>query len=117
MESHLEEFERISNQTERMANIINHLRVFSRQDDASEARFDPIESITAATTMIHDQYLLDGVEVRMVVPKQTAKVQGQPIRLEQVILNLLANARDAVRGNGRQDLEGGRAIATRRQGG
>ena len=105
MESHLEEFERISNQTERMANIINHLRVFSRQDDASEARFDPIESITAATTMIHDQYLLDGVEVRMVVPKQTAKVQGQPIRLEQVILNLLANARDAVRGNGRQDLE------------
>lgn len=107
MESHLEEFERISNQTERMASIINHLRVFSRQDDMSQAQFDPIESIAAATTMVHDQYLLDGVEVRMVVPKQTAEVQGQPIRLEQVILNLLANARDAVRGSGREDFAKG----------
>ena len=95
-ESHREEFERISNQTERMANIINHLRVFSRQEEAGEIHFDPVESINAATTMIHDQYLLDGVEVRTVLPKRTAQVRGQPIRLEQVILNLLANARDAV---------------------
>lgn len=107
MESHLEEFERISNQTERMANIINHLRVFSRQDDTSEAQFDPIESINAAATMVRDQYLLDGIEVRTVAPKQTSNVQGQPIRLEQVILNLLANARDALRGSGRADFEGG----------
>lgn len=100
MESHREEFDRISNQTERMANIINHLRVFSRQDDSGETVFDPVECINAATTMIHDQYRLDGVEVRTVLPKRTALVRGQPIRLEQVVLNLLANARDAVRGSG-----------------
>jgi len=102
LESHREEFERISNQTERMANIINHLRVFSRQEEAGEIHFDPVESINAATTMIHDQYLLDGVEVRTVLPKRTAQVRGQPIRLEQVILNLLANARDAVLESARQ---------------
>lgn len=105
-ESHQEEFERISNQTERMANIINHLRVFSRQDDSSEARFDPIASVGAAASMVHDQYLLDGVEVRTVLPKRTASVRGQPIRLEQVVLNLLANARDAVKDLGRGEPTG-----------
>ena len=97
LDSHREEFERISNQTERMASIINHLRVFSRQDDAIETRFDPIASVSAAATMVREQYLLDGVEIRTVLPRRTASVRGQPIRLEQVILNLLGNARDAVK--------------------
>lgn len=105
-ESHREEFERISNQTERMANIINHLRVFSRQDDSSESFFDPIASVGAAAAMVRDQYLLDGVDVRTVLPKRTASVRGQPIRLEQVVLNLLANARDAVRTHARE-MDGG----------
>jgi PAS domain S-box-containing protein len=101
LESHREEFTRISNQTERMADIVNHLRIFSRQDDLSEARFDPVASLAAAATMVREQYLLDGVEVRTVLPKQTASVRGQPNRLEQVVLNLLANARDAVMGHSR----------------
>lgn len=114
-ENHREEFERISSQTERMASIINHLRVFSRQDDLSEARFDPVTSVSAAVSMVHDQYLLDGVEVRMVLPKKTASVQGQPIRLEQVILNLLANARDAVLDPGREESAGETALPAGQQ--
>lgn len=109
-ESYREEFERISNQTERMANIINHLRVFSRQDDSSESFFDPIASAGAAAAMVRDQYLLDGVEVRTVLPKRTASVRGQPIRLEQVVLNLLANARDAVRTRKRESAETGDGV-------
>ncbi len=97
IDSHREEFERISSQTERMASIINHLRVFSRQDDSSDTRFDPIASVGAAATMVREQYLLDGVEIRTIIPKRTAMVRGQPIRLEQVILNLLTNARDALK--------------------
>lgn len=56
--------------------------------------------------MVRDQYLLDGVDVRTVLPKRTASVRGQPIRLEQVVLNLLANARDAVRTHARE-MDGG----------
>lgn len=96
LESHREEFDRISNQSERMADIINHMRVFSRQEDESEDRFDPIACVDAAASMVREQYRLDGVEVRAVLPKVTPHVSGQPIRLEQVVLNLLANARDAV---------------------
>jgi len=96
MESHREEFDRISNQSERMADIINHMRVFSRQEDESEDSFNPIECVAAAASMVREQYRLDGVEVRTVLPKVAPQVFGQPIRLEQVVLNLLANARDAV---------------------
>ena len=72
------------------------MRVFSRQEDESEDRFDPIACVDAAASMVREQYRLDGVEVRAVLPKVTPHVSGQPIRLEQVVLNLLANARDAV---------------------
>lgn len=96
VDSHREEFERISNQSQRMANIINHMRVFSRQDDSGEAPFDPVTSVNAAASMVREQYRLDGVSVETVLPKRTSLVRGQPIRLEQVILNLLSNARDAV---------------------
>ena len=96
MESHREEFDRISNQSERMADIINHMRVFSRQEDDSNDSFNPIACVDAAASMVREQYRLDGVEVRTVLPKVVPQVSGQPIRLEQVVLNLLANARDAV---------------------
>ncbi len=96
MESHREEFDRISNQSERMADIINHMRVFSRQEDDAEDSFNPIACVDAAASMVREQYRLDGVEVRTVLPKVAPQVSGQPIRLEQVVLNLLANARDAV---------------------
>lgn len=95
-ENHRLEFERISSQTERMAAIINHMRVFSRRDDDSGTLFDPIACVEGAISLVRDQYRLDGVEIREVLPPRTASVRGQPIRLEQVILNLLANARDAV---------------------
>lgn len=96
MESHREEFDRISNQSERMADIINHMRVFSRQEEESVDSFNPITCVDAAASMVREQYRLDGVEVRAVLPKVAPRVFGQPIRLEQVVLNLLANARDAV---------------------
>ncbi|MEP4379162.1 MAG: PAS-domain containing protein [Alphaproteobacteria bacterium] len=96
MVSHREEFDRISNQSERMADIINHMRVFSRQEDETEDRFNPIACVDSAASMVREQYRLDGVEVRTILPKVAPYVFGQPIRLEQVVLNLLANARDAV---------------------
>lgn len=96
-DSHREEFERISNQTGRMASIINHLRVFSRQEDAGDSRFDPIASVDAAVSMVRDQYLLDGVEIKTALPRRAVQVRGQPIRLEQVVLNLLTNARDVLK--------------------
>ncbi|MBT3810192.1 MAG: PAS domain S-box protein [Rhodospirillaceae bacterium] len=96
IENHREEFDRISKQSERMADIINHMRVFSRQEDGSTGSFNPIECVDAAASMVREQYRLDGIEVRTVLPKVAPRISGQPIRLEQVVLNLLANARDAV---------------------
>jgi len=47
----------------------------------------------------------DGVTLRLSLPPGLPKVQGDPGQLEQVLLNLVANARDAVRPGGRVTVE------------
>src|SRR3546814_17862050 len=68
--------------------------------------FDPIACLEGAVGLVRDQYRLDGIEVRAILPNRTSPVRGQPIRLEQVVLNLLANARDAISARARLDAGG-----------
>ena len=92
------QFERISQNVMRMASIISHMGAFSRRedDDGDRELIDPIASVTAAVSMVSEQYSLDAVEIDVELPDSSCLVYGNPIRLEQVILNLLANARDAL---------------------
>jgi C4-dicarboxylate-specific signal transduction histidine kinase len=92
------QFERISINAVRMSNIIGHMGAFSRREDAvgDLELTDPLESVKAAVSMVHEQYALDDVDIGIALPDRSCRVHGNPIRLEQVILNLLANARDAL---------------------
>ncbi len=92
------QFERISINAVRMSNIIGHMGAFSRREDAVDdlELIDPLESVTAAVSMVREQYALDDVDIDIELPDRSCRVHGNPIRLEQVILNLLANARDAL---------------------
>ncbi len=92
------QFERISFNAVRMAKIIAHMMAFSRRedDDGDRELIDPVASVTAAVSMVRDQYALDDVDIVVELPDRSCLVHGNPIRLEQVILNLLANARDAL---------------------
>ncbi len=88
--------EKISNQTSRMAEIIDHMRVFGRVDDAEVELFDAARSAEGAVKLIHNELNLADIEVKTRIPKKCSSVKGHPIQLEQVILNLLANAKDAI---------------------
>ena len=92
------QFERISAHAVRMANIISHVGTFSRRedDDGDRELIDPLASVTAAVSMVRDQYALEYVDIEVVLPDRSSLVYGNPIRLEQVILNLLTNAHDAL---------------------
>lgn len=92
------QFERISVQAVRMANIIIHMGTFSRRedDDGGHELTDPLESVTAAVSMVRDQYAHDNVHIDVELPDSSGLIRGNPIRLEQVILNLLTNAHDAL---------------------
>lgn len=86
----------ISGQTQRMAEIINHMRIFSRKDRVEVESFDPSNSARAAIRLVSEQLRLSEIELSISVPATCRPVLGHPLRLEQVVINLLNNAKDAV---------------------
>lgn len=93
-----ERLEMIAGQAGRMGEIIDHMRVFTRRDDGPEERFDAADAARGAFQLIAHGLKADAIEGRLELPPDgTARVRGRSVQLEQVILNLLTNARDALR--------------------
>lgn len=87
----------IAAQAGRMGEIIDHMRVFTRRDTGPEERFDAVETVRSALAMIEHGLRADGITVEIDLPTRSkCCVRGRPVQLEQVVLNLLTNARDAV---------------------
>ena len=89
----------IDDATRKMEKVINHLRVFSRLD---EQRFE----LTDLNKVIEDAFLM----INQLLRKRRINVEfnlsplplimGNANRLEQVVINLVANARDAMPNGG-----------------
>lgn len=81
----------------RMRNIIDHVRTFSRdQDNFVPVVFDVTESIRNALSLVQEQYKKLGIELKTDFGEITHLPLGNTYKFEQVILNLLSNARDAI---------------------
>lgn len=91
-----ERMARIASQIERAGAIIDHMRIFGRPAEDKKESFDPRETVEKALSLMGEQLRLKDIEVRTVVPETCLPVVGSEVQLEQVLLNLLANARDAI---------------------
>ncbi|MBB3188222.1 PAS domain S-box protein [Microbacter margulisiae] len=81
----------------RISRLIDHVRTFSRDHDREKPLpFDINESIRNAVAMISEQFLNHGVRVTLELDQDIPLVRGNVYQLEQVVLNLLTNAKDAV---------------------
>jgi PAS domain S-box-containing protein len=81
----------------RTRNIIDHIRAFSRShDDYVLTAFDINSSIENAASMIMEQFKHLGINLNFQLEKQIPQIVGNTYIFEQVILNLLVNAKDAV---------------------
>jgi PAS domain S-box-containing protein len=81
----------------RIRNIIDHVRAFSRNDDNYVLNeFDINFSIGNAVSMITEQFKHLGIRLNLKLDNQIPSVLGNTYKFEQVIVNLLANAKDAV---------------------
>jgi PAS domain S-box-containing protein len=87
---------RIEEQTARAAAIIDHMRMFGREAKESAVLVDPCKVVTQALDLIGEQLRLFGIEVVTELDKKCSPILAHPIQMEQVILHLLTNARDAI---------------------
>jgi len=88
--------ERISSQTQRAASIIDRMRVFGRTPQDHAMIISPRDAVFATSDMMKEQLRLCEIELALDVPETCPSVKGDLIQLEQVLLNLLTNARDAI---------------------
>ena len=92
----LKQMEPIERNTKRMMNIINHLRTFSRQSQAEHYAIDVNQVIEESFLMVGEQLRLRNIEIKKTLDPQLPKIKGDTNQLEQVFLNLITNARDAI---------------------
>ncbi len=87
---------RIIAQTERAAAIIQELKAFSRRPETTARPFDVAETLRSATQLLREQLRLSRIEEVVDVEESCPPVLGHDSRLQQVIINLILNARDAI---------------------
>ncbi len=85
------------NDIERIQKIIEHVRLFSRDQERSISEIITInEVLFNALSLVSKQLTGRDVDLVINIPNDPVKTLGNQYRLEQVILNLLSNARYAV---------------------
>jgi C4-dicarboxylate-specific signal transduction histidine kinase len=92
----LADLEKAMDQVRKATEIISHLRTFGRAATITVERVDMDDVIERALSLMHEQLRLRAIEVELDLSPDELVVLGNPIQLEQVFINLLTNARDAL---------------------
>ena len=86
----------ISDQVDRAARIINQMRELTRRSDILVADLNVNNIINESTKFLMAQFNLTGIQIEYELSDNLPLVRGDRIRLEQVFLNILTNARQAM---------------------
>lgn len=97
--------ERIQGLTARMAELIGHLKRFARRPASTLEPVDLKAVVEGALSLFAQRIDEEQVEVRLAFPEGSVVVEAEEIRLEQVIVNLVSNALDALRGREERRIE------------
>jgi PAS domain S-box-containing protein len=101
--------ERIQRAGERAANLTRQLLAFSRRQ-VLQPRLIDLNEATGAVRSILDRVIGEDVELAFLAAPGLPAVRIDPENLEQVLMNLAVNARDAMPSGGKLTLETGRVI-------
>ncbi|MCH5513273.1 PAS domain-containing sensor histidine kinase [Pseudomonas syringae] len=91
-----EKLNRIDTQVQRAARVVDHMRVFGRRSEVEEQLFDPAQAVEGTISMLAEGMKGKGVQLRVGEMIDAVRVRGHVDQLEQVLINLMVNARDAL---------------------
>jgi len=86
----------IEEQVVRLFEVISYMQGLSRRDTGTVQPFAVGRAIRAARAMVAKQFRDDNVDLQVEDQLDDAQVLGRQHQLEQVLVNILRNARDAV---------------------
>jgi signal transduction histidine kinase/CheY-like chemotaxis protein len=99
-----DDVEQIGDAAERAAGLTRQLLAFGRRQMLETRRTDPNRVITELTRTL-SRLLGPGVDLRLVLDATAGEVLADQTQLEQVIINLCSNARDAMTATGHLSIE------------
>ncbi len=94
---------KIAEQTGRAAAIIDHMRAFARAESGPSGPADPIdpaEPVSRALSFFREQFRIHGIRLEVELGEDLPPVKVPEQKLEQIVVNLLSNARHAVEARG-----------------
>jgi len=87
---------KVDHNVDRATNIINHMRQFARKSEISLEKISLNDVLKSAFEIFSQQLKVRGIEVVWELQPNLPGIEADPARLEQVFINLLLNARDAI---------------------
>jgi len=94
---------RIDAQVQRAAKVVDHMRVFGRRSEIEQQLFNPASAIEGTLSLLAEGMRGKGVDLRISETAFEVQVRGYVDQLEQVLINLMVNARDALLGKRESD--------------
>jgi PAS domain S-box-containing protein len=88
--------EQMTEQVDRAARIINHLREFGHRADIQKEAIDINKPLGGVFTLLGEQLKLRGINVVLDLQEGLPRIMADSNRLEQVFMNLVLNARQAM---------------------
>ena len=81
---------------ERMTSVTHQLRYFARSGDKVVHRIKLQDTINGALNVTRPAIDAAGVDLKVTVPEQNIEIMAGEVRMEQVLINLIRNAIDAM---------------------
>jgi C4-dicarboxylate-specific signal transduction histidine kinase len=86
----------VSRQVDRAADIITRLRDFGRKSDFTRERVALNQPVNSVLKILGRQLALQNIALNLELTRISPVILAHPNRIEQVVFNLLTNARDAI---------------------